>query len=352
MNIDDFCALHGGGERKRIDSLVARWISERELDSMLQTQVSAGVILGDLLVGDGLLDQVSPELRQAFADLMGEKADSYNEVRQILLEKLENGDSSVFGLVNKIKGQVGENRFIQEIGDTANARLAHLGNQEGWDVAIDHDFGTQYVQVKMYSDANGVISHMKDIDAKLSSGRMILDGEVTVQKIDFAVPENIAEEVTLKAAALGLDMKVIPIQMSAQEAADVVWTGVNNVGPEALNNFFGELLGISGNAAVLHGLVTAFLIYKGAKVREEMIGDIAENTAITAGGFCVGASMETLLHKVGFITAGPAGVLIFVSAVSTCAILRRIAQRTNYVQLLRREIETTRNLAVALGSSA
>jgi hypothetical protein len=351
MNIEAFCARHGRGEQKRIESVVGRWNRERELDALLHTHVGAGVILGDLLVGDGLLDQVSPELKDAFSELMGEKADSFNKVRQILLDKLENGDSSVLGLVNKIKGQVGENRFIEELGGSVNARLAAMGNQEAWDVAIDHDWGTQYVQVKMHSGADGVIRHMKEIDSKLSDGHLIYDGESVVKKIDFAVPENIADEVTRKAQALGLDINVISIRMNASEAADVVWDGVNNVGPKALENFFDEILSLSGNAALLHGLATSFLIYKSAKQRDEIVGDITQNTAITAGGFCVGGSIELLLHKVGFITAGPAGVLVLASALSTCAILRRLMERTDCVQFLRSEIEALRSLNKTFRSS-
>ena len=47
------------------------------------------VVVGYVLCGDGLEDQVSPDLLKACSSLMKEKADSFDEVRQILLEKLE-----------------------------------------------------------------------------------------------------------------------------------------------------------------------------------------------------------------------------------------------------------------------
>lgn len=345
MNIRDFCELHGKERLKSIQKLMLQWAQERELDKLLHTQVAAGVVLGDLLVGDGLIDKVSPELRDAFATLMKEKADSYHDVRMILLEKLENGDASVLGLVNKIKGQVGENRFIEELGGTANMRLASAGNQEGWDVAIEHDWGIQYVQVKMHSDANGVIQHMQALQDKLDSGNMILDGDRAVERIDFAVPADIMDEVARKAQERGLDMEILPINMTATQAADVVWDGVNNVGPLALENFFDELLGVAGYSAVGHGAVSAFMVYKGAKQREEFLGEVTQNTAITVGGATAGGIVQLLLCNAGMAAAGPVGALVLVSSIGTRSVLRRFAERTDYVEFLQKEQSAIRELS-------
>ena len=104
MSITEFLVRHGAGEPGSIERLATYWEREREVDAALHSQVGAGLLLGDLMVSDGLLNQISPELRDAFAALMGEKADSYGKVRRILLQKLNAGDTSVLGLVNKAIG--------------------------------------------------------------------------------------------------------------------------------------------------------------------------------------------------------------------------------------------------------
>ena len=329
MNIEEFCEKYQNG-KKEIKSIMCQW----ELDSLLHTQVSSGVILADLLIGDGLLDQISPELQDAFTKLMGENAESYSQIKQILYEKLENGDASVLGLVNKIKGQVGENQFIEELGNDVTARLADSSNQEAWDVAIDHDGWTQYVQVKMHSDADSVVHHIKEIQNKLENGPTIYDGEKIVQKIDFAIPEDIREEVVQKIPGLGVD--ILPIQMSAADAANVVMDGVNNIDQGALENSFGELLGIAAVAGAMHALITASLIYKGGKQREGALSDIAKNTTTTAGGAIAGLCTEVLLQKIA-ITTGPTGVIVFATSMGTRAVLKRLIERTDYVTYLENE---------------
>ena len=109
ITIAEFDDRYSDSPTQSFRTICDRWDKEEELDNLLQTAVGAGVVLGNMLVGDGLNDQISPELLDGFAELMGQKADSYDEVRSILLDKLQNGEKSVFGLVNKIKGQIGEN---------------------------------------------------------------------------------------------------------------------------------------------------------------------------------------------------------------------------------------------------
>lgn len=347
MSITEFCARHGSGERGSVESLATAREREREVDELLHAQIGTGVVLRDVVVGDGLMGQISPELRDAFAGLMGEKADTYDKVRRILRRKLDSGDPSVLGLVNKIKGQVGEHRFLAAARTGASARLATLGNQEGWDVALDHAWGTQHVQVKMYSSADEVIRHMKSVDAKLARGTPIFDGDKLVRRIDFAVPENIATEVSRKAEALGLNSDVIPIKTTAKEAADVVWEGVNNVGPKAMRNAVKQLLGIAATAAVLHGVASAFMVYKGAKEKREAVGDVAENTAVTVAGAAAGASMEFILRRV-LLRMGPAGLLVAGTSLSTRAILQRVLERTDFVGFLREHNEAMEDLAYML----
>ena len=335
--IAEFHGRYSAGPTQSFRIICDGWDKEEELDNLLQTAVATGVVLGDLLVGDGLSDQISPELLDGFAKLMGHKSDSYDEVRSILREKLQDGESAVFGLINKIKGQIGENQFMQGAQAAGlNARLAELGNQEAWDVAIDNADGTtRYIQVKMYSDAGGVVRHMQDVSQKLAGGESILDGDRVVEAIDFAVPANIAEEVSARSAGLGIGMNVIPIEMTATEAADVVQTGFDNVGPAALSNLFGELFGASVAVASLHGLVNAFLVYKGAKAADRFLADTMEQTAVSTGAIGVGLSLELVLNQISMIGGPPTYALVFCTSMATRGILKRVARRQDYVSWLK-----------------
>ena len=335
--ISEFYDRYSDGPTQSFRTICARWDIEEELGNLLQTAVGAGVLLGDLLVGDGLNDQISPELLDGFAELMGQKADSYDEIRNILLDKLQDGNSAVFGLINKIKGQIGENQFMQEALATGlNVRLAELGNQEAWDVAIDNADGTtRYIQVKMYSDAGGAVRQMQDVSQKLDDGVVISDGGRVVDAIDFAVPANIEEEVRARAAELGLDANVISISMTAAEAGDVVQTGFDNVGPEALTNLFRELFGASVAVAALHGLVNAFLIYKGAKAANRFLADTVQQTAVSTGAIAAGMSLELVLRQISVIGGPPTYALVFCTSMATRGVLKRVARRQDYVSWLR-----------------
>jgi len=345
MTMAEFYDRYSDGTTQSFKSICYGWDKEEELDNLLQSSVGSGVVLGDLLVGDGLNDQISPELLDGFAELMGQKADSYDEVRNILLDKLQDGDSAVFGLINKIKGQIGENQFLQESQAAGlNARLAELGNQEAWDVARDHiDGTTQYIQVKMYTDADGVVRHMQDVSQKLAGGE-ISDGGRVVEAIDFAVPANIVEEVRDRAAELGIDTNVISIDMTAAEAADVIQTGFDNVGPEALTNLFGELFGATVAVAALHGLVNAFLVYKGAKAADRFLADTVEQTAVSTGAIAAGLSLELVLNQISIVGGPPTYALVFCTSMATRGVLKRVARRQDYVSWLRVQNEHLANL--------
>ena len=318
MDIRTFCEQYGQ-RRRPVDDVLGKWRVE-QVDSFLDNLVASGVLLSDLAIGDGLRDQISPELLKGFDALMHGKADTYNEVREILRDKIVLGEESVRGLVNNIKGKIGENIFAKEVGP--GARLAASGSQEGWDVAIDHTHGTQYVQVKMYKDADGVLRDMRDVQQKVDMG-VITDGEKAVNHIDFAVPSDVFEEV----AKSGFNdptlrnIKVISIDMTAGEAAQIVKEGVDNVGPHALEHFFGELLGDIAMAGSLHAAVNGFLLYKGAKEFEEAMADTAFATAISATGFTAAMVTESILEvsRLG----GPACILV---GVGTRAFLSHFAR--------------------------
>lgn len=333
MRMEEFyAAFSKGGNNKRIDDLANKWDREKFADDFLGTPVLGGVVLADILMGDGLRDQISSDLLLGFWDLMGEKADTYDKVRNLLLEKLENGGSSVNGLINKIKGQIGENEFVQHAGSTAH--LAASGSQEAWDVAINHGDGTfQYVQVKMSDNPNYIINGMEKVQAKLDDpNHLIVDefGE-KIAKIDFAVPSNIVDEVKRRASELGLDnIDVLSIKMTAEDAAKIVEEGVCNVGPESMMNFFGELLGDTLTATALHGIVNGFVLYKGSKDAAHFFEDTAVSALISGGGIASGMVVENVLRKMSFVGGVPA-VTVLAASLATRMFLKRIADRRHFV---------------------
>jgi len=347
MRIDDFSARHRHTSLGIADEIVPRWDRERELHEVLGTPVAGGLTLGDLMVGDGLRDQVSPELFNAFHKLMGQKAQSYDDVRQILLERLEDGPASVVGMINKIKGQVGENWFVEQAQALGqNARLAELGNQEGWDVAVQQADGvTRYVQVKMYKDPNGIVEQIRNVEAKLRSPGRITDGNQAVEKIDFAIPVDTVEPVRRRVEELGIDVQLIPMTGSVREAGDVVQSGFDHVGPEALEHLFGQLFGAAVGAAAMHGLIQSFQVYKGAKSATDFLGDTATETGLTVGGIASAMSVEAVLSKLAWIGGVPTYVLVLTTSITTRSILKRILSRRDYVDWLRHQNE---NLAARL----
>ena len=180
-------------------------IKEKEIDKVLGVTITGGVTLGDYLIGDGLNDQISSDLYEGFKELMGDKINSYGDVKEILLEKIELGDSSVFGLINKIKGQLGENAFIQEAQQLGiDAKLAESGSQEAWDVVVDKGDNLQFVQVKLYSDPNAVVSEITKVNDKIADGSLIYEGSV-IDQIDFAVPTDIYQEVSQAVTDKGIN---------------------------------------------------------------------------------------------------------------------------------------------------
>ena len=311
MNIDEFCSRFGSDART-IDAVASQWHFV-EMDRMLRNldddAIGTAVIMGDALHGDGLRDQIPRELKDAFTCLMKENAESYQDMRRILSDRIRDGDGGflsfddprVQGFVSKLKGQIGENAFQRHAG--AAAHLAQSGSQEGWDIAINHPDGShEYVQVKLYASPSAVVGKMREVQEKLANGLIEgWDGE-TVERIDFAVPENIADHVRQLSERYpelsGMEIRTIPI--STDTAADFVKEGLGNVGPEQLGHFFDELLFGAVAAGSMHALVNGFLWYKGAKDFSDAFADAAANTSLSAAGIGIGLLAESLLNAVAF----------------------------------------------------
>jgi hypothetical protein len=344
MKIDEFCGQFGGNTRN-INDVLRRW-QLNELDGLLRTLrdqhdqlIGTAVIAGDALHGDGMLDQIPHELRDAFVNLMHEKADTYEQMRQILLHHiradnsgfLSLDDGHVVGFISKIKGQIGENIFQHHVGTAAH--LAPSGCQEAWDIWLDNgEDGHEYVQVKLHASASKIVSYMRIVQEKVANSSIEGWHSETVHNIDFAVPEDIADHVRHLAANYPElhDMHVLPIPVSPAVAADFVKEGMSNVGPEQLGHFFHELLGGAVAAGSLHALVNGFLWYKGSKEFFAAFAGAAASTAISTTGIGLGLVTETLYHAA--MLSGAVGI-------SSRLLLGRLARsRWNLAEFLEKSI--------------
>jgi len=311
MTIDEFCAQYQGPIR-HIDDVLQEWQLD-DLSDVIQANgfdpeqwIGAAVVASMAASGDGMLDQIPNELRDALSQLMREKADGYAAMRAILRTAIqEDGggyrgfdDAHVRGFISKIKGQIGENLFKEQVG--AAAELAHSGSQEAWDVAIRRAEDTyEYVQVKLYADPREVVRHMLTVHDKVTSGLIEgCHGEL-IDQINFAVPADIVDRVNeLKDLHTQLEtVSVLSIPIDASGAANYVTDGLGNVGPEQLSHFFDELLGGALAAGSLHALVHGFLWFKGAKAVSSAFADSVAATTISSTGIGLGLLAESLCHS-------------------------------------------------------
>lgn len=351
MNIEAFIAQHGSGQIQRLEDIQDAWrrdANRRVVDDFLGAEIYAGMTIGDALTGDGLRDQISPDLLRACSELMGEKADTYHEVRQLLLEKLDNGDASVMGFILKLQGQVGENSFIDQARALGlEARLADSGSQKAWDVAIDHADGTtEYLQVKTYTNADGVIEHIRRANEQVLAGE-VLDGTELVNSLSLAVPANIADRVIERLAAEPAlaGIKIYPMDVTAAEAAGVVQDSVANVGPEALQHLLGQVAGPLVAASAVAALVSALMVRKRVIETEEAIKRTLETSGLTAAGLSISMALESALSKIAYV-ATPAAVL---AGIATRMIIKRwYYGRRDLLTNLRGENENLRRLLDAM----
>lgn len=360
MNINEFLLKYRQDSRP-IEEIISLWSAKTLTDKFLNQKVGEGIILADLLLGDGIFDKnslllskVSIESIEAFKNLMGEKADDISKVRELIVEKFVDGDSSVSGLISKIQGQIGEDIFKSTF---ANVELAESGSQAVWDAARITDSGTQYVQVKIYKDPSQVINKIKETNEKVSSVEIIgIENEV-VTSVDFAVNEDIYEDVLKSASAEGVSNKIIKIPATQEEIRKRLSDDMATINDtNDLDLFFEDFFGIVGNATILHTAVNAFFYLKGQKDLESMIRDSAYSTAISSVG--IGASMttsvavEAIIVEFGSAVAllgGPLGTaLVFGVGIGARGITSRVFYRRHIVTVMTKTNADLKDLALRL----
>ena len=349
MTADEFLAdpIYGRRPIRQINTVISDWVkdlkgSARSDGLGMATMLAALGI--DALTGDGLLDQISPDLLSSMKNLMGEKADTYEEARRLIADKIANGDPSFAGFVSKIKGQLGEDQFIAENADYV---LAISKSQEGVDAIRGLGSGfVEAVQVKMYADANAVIQHMKIVQQKVSEG-LTVQGEA-IDKLSFAVPVDIADEVRAKAAThaelLGID--IIPVGVTSKALADDLIDAGGNVMHPFLN-IAGDAFSTIGLMVALDALTNTYLCIKGKKTFKEVAQDVAVKTPIGAVAIGVSKTAAVLLSVTGLSQS--AIVLPIISAmIVRCLTVNWYENRSGFSNRINSDYQVLAKLCDAL----
>ena len=343
MTIKEFEEKYSG-QTKEILVVIDQWVLEKQIDDFLGTPLYWGVLISDRIKGEELVDSIPKIVKDGFRGLE-KKPDTINiyEMKAKLLEEAKEGEKNIRGLISRIQGQIGENLFKESVESVGvKAEFADIKNQQGWDIKIDNGPGDpQYVQVKVYDDANAAIAKLKEIQIALAKGE-ITDGYEVISQVTFAVNEEIFEKVQQKASEHGIPAKILNIRASREEIVSALETAKENVVDSPLNNLFEELLGGVCTGAALHAAVNGFLVWKGAKEMEIAVEDTAYSSGITAGGMGVSFGTEAALSRIFLIgeldgalavlTSPIGGLFIFGAGLYTRGILKRLADRRHFAR--------------------
>lgn len=353
--IDHFVEAYHGDARP-VDEVIDRWVLEKRVADFLGAGILGGVMIADLMVGDRLVDTISPDVKAGFFHLMGDQAATREEVAQIIIQKAADSREAVVGLMNKIQGQLGEDAFVRAVGHAA--ALAPSGSQEGWDIVVRHE-GLQYVQVKVYKNANRAVQALNELQQKVDAGQLH-DGAHVIHSVDFAVNADIYDDVSRKASELGFRAHILNLGVTRDDLRDHLNQAVDHVSGAPFHHFFHELLGGVESSAALHAAANAFLVYKGAKEAAVAVEDAAYSTLVSAGGLLAAHATDALavhavmfagLEKAAAILSGPAGaVVIFGVGMGARGLLRRIADRRHVAKRLRDSNARLLELVEALAS--
>ena len=349
MTADEFLNDHEYGRKpvRDIADVVKQWDQDRggkSCDDETGMATMLAVLGIDAMTSDGLLNEISPELVTSMSHLMGEKADTYDEARQLITDKLTHGDAAFTGFVSKIKGQIGEDRFIHEYPDYA---LAMSKSQEAVDAVKPLGDGlVEAVQIKMYGDPNAVVKHMLSVQSKVDHG-LSVQGDI-VGQLNFAVPENIADEVRRLAAKHSelSNIHILTVKSSASDVADVVRDAGNNIA-HPLQHIGEDIASSVAFMAALDALTNAYLVAKGKKSIGAVVQEAVLKTPIGAAAITASKTTAMLMVKTG-ATVNPI-VIPILTAIAT----RKLAQnwydsRFKFAGRLKTEAEWVSLLSTAL----
>lgn len=347
MSINKFVTKYKTSSKTSIDKICNKWRAEKVASDFLGTEIMAGVLIGDAIIGGDILDHLSLNVKMAFSELMKGKADSITEIKSLIIEKYQISPKSVEGLLNKVQGQYGENIFVISVGSTAS--LAESGSQKGWDVKIEHSEGPQFVQVKVYKNPNEVVEHIQKVNRNAINGDY---GEVT--EIDFAVNSDIFEAVQQKSEELGLPNKIINLGATRDEIRGSLENGFETLKEiTVFDNFFSEVLSSALSASAIHVAANAFLLWKGTKEKEAAIEDVIYSTGVSAGGIAASMGTRAVIGEIAALTEleivgamfGPVGLVAALGAgYGTREVLKRIALRKETSNQLLKDLNYNKKL--------
>ena len=331
-----------------IDEILEQWNKQGKCFRDDATgMVTMLAVLGlDAAIGDGLLNQIPPELQAAMEHLMDTKADTYDEARHLIEHSLAKGDASFAGFVNKIKGQIGEDRFVAQYPEYA---LATSHTQEAID-AIKHlpDGTIEATQVKMYASAHAVVDHMRIVREKVANDLMV-EGE-HISKLNFAVPDNIANQVRSEMARYPEleNIDVVPINSTAADVGNVVLEAGDHI-DNPVGYLASDVIESVACMAALDALTNVYLVAKGRKSVADVVQEAAIKTPIGALAIFTSKGMALALTKAG-LAASPI-VIPLLAAVATRQLSRRwYENRCEFSKYMRDEGEWSSLLATAIAN--
>lgn len=351
MTADEFLnhQVFGRQPTRNIAEVIQQWDQERggkSCDNLTGMATMLAVLGIDAAMGDGLLNEVSPDLLAAMSHLMGEKANTYDEARMLITDQLQHNDKAFAGFVNKIKGQIGEDRFVQEYPEYV---LALSKSQEGIDAF--HNIGNgliDAVQVKMYADPNAVVHHMLAVHQKVENG-LLVQGDL-VGKLNFAVPADIAEAVRSKAALYPelANIDIIPVKITADEVANVVRDAGHSIA-NPLAHLGDEIIASVATMAAIDVLTNAYLVAKGKKSIGDVVQEAALKTPIGAVAITASKSTAMILAKTGAAT-NPIAIPILVAIATRKLAQHWYDQRSRFSNHLQNESEWLSLLSTAMAN--
>jgi hypothetical protein len=269
MTIEEFKSKYGTGKVGKMSDLLKKSVKRRCADDLLGIEITAGLTLADLLSEGKLNDsQVSDEVKETLSALMGDKVNTQEEAINYFRAMIENGDASAEGLVNKLKGTLGELKFQQSFGD--GIQLSESGSQEGFDLITDDG---KFIQVKMYQGSDGVIDAIEKNAEKMANHEILYDGQY-VEQIDYAVSSNIYEELKSQGVEAEYGIQLHEVPMTAEKAGNIIRDEINEA---AWEGFFSNALGVT----VLEDAIKDTVKSTGMTVASVSVGYIAE-------GICLG----------------------------------------------------------------
>ena len=311
MKINSFTQQLRHSHSRTTAAIRYRYQKQKEVDVLLGVIISGDKTLLDHLMSEDLKEHISASAYAGFERMVGQNINSYADLRNSLLEKIEQGDSSGLRLINKIKGQLGENAFLTSIQDLGiHATLANRGSQEGWDIAIEKDGNMQFVQVNLDHDEEAIFNEITRVEDKLIKGVWLYNNK-PINSIDFAVPEY------------AYDL-VIQNVYDDNMKTEVMRFGRTEGKYFGLAGLFAELFDVDLPGNTLQHLVNAFLAYKGAKEIDAFLNDDALQTSISTIHAGSGSIAERLIQKISVAGGIPSGLLA--TAVSRSA--RTVATHT------------------------